>query len=126
MENNTELDKASAIKIMGWKKGVGSVCNTWFIDKSNKFTGFDLSDWSPSTKNSGQIFDVLDAMCGMRFKVRIHYEKDWTHIDVFDYKLRKFSTGECEDNSKRNATILETCLEALEKREINDKNGENK
>jgi len=118
-KNLQSLDRASAERIMKWEIYSG-YCDGVY-QSSYRFHGpkFDIGkgktkDWSPSSPNSGQIFLVLDAMELMDFEIDLNFDDGRLIVTIHKYRETILSVL-CTDISKRNQTILECCLEAIDK-----------
>ena len=123
LTKRSELDRRSAVEIMNWTLGDGQIKGDLLVlnfkgwlDYKARVTGFKESDWTPSSPNSGQIFDVLDAMTSRGFEFKMEFGKNGDFYIESWYQNKRGISKNNESISTRNQAILETCLIALGKR----------
>jgi len=131
------LNHQSAERIMGYRKLLYKQSknydsentskyryNLCWVDSKDNFKFFTkcLDDlemsvdeyWDPSEEDSGQVWKMLDVMSRMGYSIVLHNFTDF-RIEVYfkgDYVLSNY----CTDKLKRNQTIIESCLEALDRK----------
>jgi len=112
LNKRNELDRRSASEIMN---GFFHGKDLFSLEEDEKGNNpLIAKDWSPSTKNSGQMLEVIRAMNKLGFLIGVEF--GLSNIGVGVYKDGELIHHMVEGNGNVNQTILECCLIALGKK----------